>query len=404
MREGITRFGRRLIPVALLVLAACAEDHPQTMIRPVTEYGRIQTDLWGLVTWITVAILVVVFGALAVILVRFRDRPGRGDPKPIYGNSKLEIAWTVIPAVLILVIAIPTIRSIFLTQPKPPADALVIQVTGHQWWWEFHYPAQGVTTANEFYVPVGRPLALELSSADVIHSFWIPRLGGKKDANPVVRTPEGIPAPHQNTIVLEVDSAGEYLGQCAGFCGASHALMRMRAVAVSPAAFDAWVRDMKTPVEPSSDLAKQGKQIFLSSTCIACHTVEGTSAQGKIGPNLSLLGERWAIGAGALDNTPANVQRWVLHAPEIKDGIIMPGAEVGAGGMPPTGLSDEDARAVAAYLSDLRRPLYQGPVKPGAAVRRDSASPAAAPATDSATAGTAAPSSDSSVISAAQPR
>ncbi len=405
MREGIRRFGHRLVPGALVLLAACAGDHPQTMIRPVTEYGRIQIGLWAMVTWITVGILLVVFGVLAVILIRFRDRPGRPDPKPIYGNSKLEITWTAIPALIILFIAIPTIRSIFATQGKPPPDALEIQVTGHQWWWEFSYPQLGVTTANEFYVPVGRPVALELRSADVIHSFWIPRLGGKKDANPVVRTPEGVAPPHLNTIVLEVDSAGEYLGQCAEFCGASHAQMRMRAVAVSPAEFDAWVRDMKTPVEPSGELAKMGKEILLGSTCIACHTIEGTSAQGKLGPNLSLVGERWTIGAGRLDNTPENIQRWVLHAPELKDGIIMPGAEVGAGGMPPTGLSEEDAHAVAAYLSDLRRPLYHGPMKPASAPAPDSGAAAATVATDSAAAAPPSrPASDTTVTSAALPR
>jgi cytochrome c oxidase subunit 2 len=356
MQDGIPRLARRVVPGAFLLLAGCA-DYPQTMIEPVTEFGRIQIALWATVTWWTVGIMVVVFGALAFILVRYRERPDGARPKPIYGSTKLEIAWTVIPALIILAIAIPTIRAIFDTQADPPEDALVVEAIGHQWWWEFRYPELDLVTANEFYVPVGRPLALELRSADVIHSFWIPRLGGKKDVNPVPRTPEGVEPLHQNVISLTVDSAGNYLGQCAEFCGTSHAIMRMMAVAVEPEAFDAWVRDMKSAVEPSGEAAARGKEIFLRSTCIACHTIEGTTAQGKLGPDLTMFGERWSIAAGLMENTEENLTEWILHAPELKRGVIMPGANVGAGGMAPTGLSRADAEAIAAYLSDLRRPM-----------------------------------------------
>jgi cytochrome c oxidase subunit 2 len=357
MRDGIPRLTRRLVPGAFVLLAACAGEHPQTMIEPVTEFGRIQTALWSTVTWWTVSILVVVFGALGLILFRYRERPGRPAPKPIYGSTKLEITWTLIPALIILIIAIPTIQAIFTTQADAPEDALVIEAVGHQWWWEFRYPELGITTANEFYVPTDRPLALRLRSADVIHSFWIPRFGGKKDVNPVPRTPEGVDPLHLNQIVLEIDSAGSYLGQCAEFCGTSHAIMRMMAVAVEPEAFRSWAEDMQTPVEPSSELAARGREIFLSSTCIACHAIRGTSAQGRLGPDLSNFGERWSIGAGLLENTEENLAEWILHAPELKKGIIMPGANVAAGGMAPTGLSRDEAEAVAAYLHDLRRPM-----------------------------------------------
>ncbi len=356
MLDGISRLARRVLPGAFLLLAGCA-GYPQTMIEPVTEFGRIQIALWATVTWWTVGIMVVVFGALAYILVRYRERPDGKRPKAIYGSTKLEIAWTVIPAIIILVIAVPTIEAIFDTQADPPEDALVVEAIGHQWWWEFRYPELDLVTANEFYVPVGRPLALELRSADVIHSFWIPRLGGKKDVNPVPRTPEGVAPLHQNVISLTVDSTGEYLGQCAEFCGTSHAIMRMMAVAVEPEAFDAWVQDMKTSVEPSGERAARGREIFLRSTCIACHTIEGTSAQGKLGPDLTMFGERWSIAAGLMDNTEENLTEWILHAPDLKHGVIMPGANVGAGGMAPTGLSRADAEAIAAYLSDLRRPM-----------------------------------------------
>ncbi|MFP4054881.1 MAG: cytochrome c oxidase subunit II [Phycisphaerae bacterium] len=353
----MSRIARRAFAGAFLLLAGCAPEHPQTMVEPVSEFGRIQTALWATVTWWTVGIMVVVFGVLAYILVRFRAREGAPEPKPVYGSTKLEIAWTVIPALIILFIAIPTIQAIFDTQADPPEGALVVEAIGHQWWWEFRYPELDVVTANEFYVPVGRPLALRLRSADVIHSFWIPRFGGKKDVNPVPRTPEGVAPLHQNVISLTVDSAGEYLGQCAEFCGTSHAIMRMMAVAVEPEAFEAWVEDMRSPVEPSGELASRGRDEFLSSTCVACHTIEGTRAQGALGPDLTLFGERFSIGAGLMANTEENLTEWILHAPELKKGILMPGSAVGAGGMPPTNLSREDARAIAAYLSDLRRPM-----------------------------------------------
>ncbi len=357
MRDGIYIILRRVSPAALVLLAACAGDYPQTMLRPVSTYGEVQNDLWALVTWWTVGIMLVVFGALAYILVRYRARPDDPRPRPVYGHTGLEIAWTVGPAFIILFISIPTIQAIFATQSERPEDALVIESIGHQWWWEFRYPELGITTANQFYVPEGRPVALELRSADVIHSFWIPRIGGKKDVNPTPRTPEGVAPLHQNEIVFVADSAGDYLGQCAEYCGTSHAIMRMMARVVAPEDFDHWVEDARTSLEPVDELAIRGKEVFLRSTCIACHTVEGTTARGELGPNLTLFGERFSIGSGMMENTHANLTAWILRAPEIKKGILMPGAEVGAGGMPPTGLSREDAAAVAAYLLDLRRPL-----------------------------------------------
>lgn len=357
MRQGIPRITRWLAPGVVLLLTACAGEHPQTMLRPITDYGRIQSDLWATVTWWTVGIMLVVFGALTYILIRYRARPGDPPPKPIYGSTKLEIAWTIGPALIILFIAIPTIRAIFETQAEDPEDALVIQAIGHQWWWEFRYPELGVTTANQFYMPEGRPVSLHLSSADVIHSFWVPRLGGKKDVNPVVRTPEGVEPLHLNRIVLQADSTGDYKGQCAEYCGTAHAIMYMLARVVDEEEFQRWVEDIRTPVEPAGDLAARGREIFQRSTCIACHTIEGTSARGQLGPNLTLFGDRFSIAAGLMANNEENLTEWILHAPELKKGALMPGARVGGGGMPPTGLSREDARAIAAYLSDLRRPL-----------------------------------------------
>jgi cytochrome c oxidase subunit II len=379
MRDGFLRHARRLAPGAFVLLAACTGDYPQIMTDPVTEWGQIQIDIWALVTWWTIPILFVVFGVLAYILVRYRDRPGSARPQAVYGSTKLEILWTLIPALIVLFIAIPTIQAIFALQERAPEDALVIEAIGHQWWWEFRYPEEGIITANQFYVPVGRPLALKLRSNDVVHSFWIPRLGGKRDVNPVVRTPEGVRPLHLNQIVLTVDSTGEYLGQCAEFCGTSHAIMRMMAVAIEPAEYEAWVAAMRAPAEPAGPidpaepvdpvegpqpeppaapgaLASEGHDVFMRSTCIACHAITGTRAQGRLGPDLTMMGERFSIGAGLMANTEENMTEWILRAPELKKGIVMPGSQMEAGGMPPTGLSREDARAVAAYLASLRLP------------------------------------------------
>ena len=357
MRHGITRLLRWTTAGAVLLLTACSGEHPQTMLRPISEYGRIQGDLWATVTWWTVGIMVVVFGALAYILVRYRARPEDPRPKPVYGHTWLELAWTIGPALIILAIAVPTIQAIFETQAEAPEDALVIEAIGHQWWWEFRYPQLGITTANQFYLPEGRPVALALRSADVIHSFWVPRIGGKKDVNPTPRTPEGVDPLHQNEIVFVADSSGDFLGQCAEYCGTSHAIMRMLARVVPESDFELWVQDAQTSMEPAGELEARGREVFLRSTCVACHAVAGTTARGMVGPNLTLFGERFSIGAGMMENTRENLTEWILRAPEIKHGIIMPGAEIGAGGMPPTGLSREDAAAVAAYLLDLRRPL-----------------------------------------------
>ncbi|MEJ2679592.1 MAG: cytochrome c oxidase subunit II [Gemmatimonadota bacterium] len=254
---------------ALTALGGCAsEEYPQTTFQPVTGFGRIIDNLFHGVFWWTMLVLLVVFVVLGYVLIRFRERPDSPDPKPVYGNTVLEITWTVIPALIIVAILIPTIRGIFETQRAAPKDALVVEVIGHQWWWEFKYPSLGITTASQLVLPVGRPLDLRLHSADVIHSFWIPRLGGKRDVNPVRQMPNGEKPPHLNHISLTVDSVGEYPGQCAEFCGTEHGAMRMLAIAVPPSEFDAWAQRMKAGQDtaalsaPQDSLALRGKKKF----------------------------------------------------------------------------------------------------------------------------------------------
>jgi cytochrome c oxidase subunit 2 len=206
-------------------------------------------------------------------------------------------------------------------------------VRGWQWWWEFRYPDLGVVTANELHLPAGRPVVLHLEGPDVIHSFWVPQLGGKRDVTPG----------RLNRITLTPDAPGEYWGQCAEFCGASHANMGMRVFVRTAADFDAWVARQKAPPAEPGELAAAGKTVFASSACVGCHTIQGVSA-GVLGPDLTHFGSRTMLAAGMWPNTPENVAEWVKDPQRLKPGVKMPAL----------GLTDEQAKALAAYLTSLK--------------------------------------------------
>jgi cytochrome c oxidase subunit 2 len=343
---------------AVALLAACRGKHPQTTFHPVTEYGRKLNALFENTFIWTMIVLAVVWIVLLIIIVRFREKAGAPRPKPVHGSTKLEIAWTIGPALIVGFIAIPTIRGIFETQAKAPPNALVVEVIGHQWWWEFRYPEYGIVTANELHLPTGRPVDLVMWSADVVHSFWIPRLGGKRDVNPQpVRTAARMKewGPKVNHIVFTPEQPGDYPGQCAEFCGDSHAIMRVRGEVHTPEDFNVWIASMKTPVEPpAGSLAAQGKQIFTTHMCVACHTVVGTTAMGQLGPNLTGVGTRKYVGAGALPLTQGNLAKWITHPAGVKPGAKMPGTHEPGAGMPATGLTEQEVQAVAAYLASLK--------------------------------------------------
>lgn len=369
--------------VVALLTAGCAFDreaYPQSSIHPTSDFAAVIHDLYVDIFWWTLGILVVVWVALAYILVRFRARPDQPVPKQIHGHMGLEIGWTVAPALIVVAIAIPTIQAVFSTQQGDPENAMVVDVIGHQYWWEFRYPDTGLVTANEVHIPVDRPVSFRISSADVIHSFWVPMLGGKRDANPVRMRPEG-EDPTYNWIHLTAGETGTFWGQCAEFCGDSHSLMGFRVVVESDEEFQAWQAELAEPVvapqaaaadttEAPADaapadaapvqtaqvdpLVEQGRQIFHSQTCVACHAIAGTNAQGEIAPNLTLLGQRTSLAAGWLENTPENLVRWITAPQDIKPGALMPGVNVPGGNWPATNLTEEQVRAVAAYLYSLR--------------------------------------------------
>ena len=322
---------------AVLFLLGCGGPFPQSTLRPHSDFARATDVLFTDIFWWAAAVFVVVEALLLVALVRFRHREGRPAPKPTHGHTLMEIAWTLAPAAILVFVAVPTVRTIFATAGEAPADALKVDVIGHQWWWEFRYQELGLVTANELHVPLGRAVQLSITSADVIHSFWIPPLGGKRDAIPG----------HVTRIAFRPDQVGEYAGQCAEFCGASHANMRLRVVVESDSGFGRWATvQLEGPAAPApGTAAERGKAVFARSACIGCHTIQGVSP-GVIGPNLTHVGGRTTIASGLFPNDSTHLARWIADAPALKPGSLMTRMK------PP--LTDADIAALVAYLASLQ--------------------------------------------------
>jgi cytochrome c oxidase subunit 2 len=374
--------------ISTLALAGCEAggDYPQTTFRPVSEFGRLLNGVfYNTFNW-TMGIMLIVIALILFAAFRFRERPDSPTPEQIHGNTTLEIAWTIVPAIIVVFIGVPTISTVFDAQREPPEDALRIEVIGHQWWWEFRYPEYEIVTANEMWVPTDRPVSLAMRSADVIHSFWIPRIGGKRDVNPLPRRREGEAPKHDNYLLFTVEEPGQYLGQCAEYCGEAHAVMRMTVMAAEQQEFDSWVQRMRTggpqttglpPAQarqplfgqmpaptgagnpfraplPDAVLLEEGARIFQSSSCITCHAIAGTAAAGQVGPSLTMVGARPWIGAGASAMNHENLVAWIKDPQSVKPGTLMPGTRTAGGGLPPTGLTDQEVRAVAAYLLSLK--------------------------------------------------
>jgi len=343
------RSARRAKPFAVLAfatvligLAGCQGPFPQSTFSPVSEFGSDLSGLFEMIFWWGVAVFVVVEVGVVYVVIRFRARPGRPDPTPIHGHTALEIAWTLAPAMIIVFIAVPTIQVIWKDAGVDTSNALQVEVVGHQWWWEFRYPEYGIVTANDLHLPQGRPVEVQLTSVDVIHSFWLPRLAGKRDMI-LGRT---------NRLVFTPDSVGEFSGQCAEYCGVSHANMRFRAFVHAPDDFAAWVADQSSPPAAEATLTplqQQGVAAFravrspASNSCIACHAIQGVSF-GVSGPNLDHIGSRSRIGGGILDNTTENLAGWLRDPVALKPGSLMP----------TIGLSEADINALVAYLQSLR--------------------------------------------------
>ncbi len=305
-----------------------------------TPAYAIDTLAWFVIS-ICAGIALVVGSLIAYSIVRFRAREGDdgSEPPQVYGSNPMELAWTAVPVLIVFVLILTTARTIYTVQAAtPPPGALKVRVIGHQWWWEVRYPGLGIVTANEIHVPVSdgdnpAPTFLELESADVAHSFWVPRLAGKTDLIPNRKNTMWI-APHQS---------GTYLGQCAEFCGTEHALMLLRVVVQSRADWERWVAMQQKPAEESL-AASRGRRIFESTACVNCHMVRGTIANGHFGPDLTHLMSRETLAAGAAMNTPENLHIWIKDPDQIKPGVLMPAMN----------LSAADIDAITSYLESLR--------------------------------------------------
>ncbi len=389
-----------------IAAVSCNEAHPNTTLVPHSDFGREIDFLWDRLLLLGTIVFVLVEGALIFVVIKYRRRENQPTPPQTHGSTKLEITWTLIPAVILVFIAVPTVRTIFITQAQAAPGSLNIDVTGHQWWWEFRYPEYGVTTANEIYLPAGRTVNFRLRSADVIHSFWTPQLGGKRDVitnrtNYIWYTPDSSTA------------SSVWNGFCVEFCGSSHANMRFRVFTVTPEQFASWLAGQKMPAHfgavgptppaaasfastsggvapgyifprekipdyavphapiPSglnfttglTGSAARGKQVFSSSACIGCHSIAGNpAAMGITGPNLTHVGSRSTLAAGRYPNAAAYMALWIKNARAMKPDVIMP--TLGLDEYDPVlkakvtaatgGLTDQQIADIVAYLTALK--------------------------------------------------
>ena len=332
------RLRRLFLLVALaLVVVGCSvigiPDSPLNSLDPQGPFSRRIDALFWPVFWVATAIFVLVEGAVVIAAIVFRDRPGRPEPRQIHGNNKLEILWTVIPALILAGVAVPTVRGV-IELTSCGADAYPVEIIGHQWWFEYRYPGEGIDTATVLVIPAGREVCATMTSEDVLHNYWIPQLNGKRYL-----------VPGQETLLrLQADEPGEYRGQCAEFCGLSHSLMRAEVRAVTEEEFTAWIAAQKEPAAGTPEAA--GLEVFLNR-CTQCHTIDPVNVvveEAFNGPNLTHFMDRGWIAGGYLPYSRENLARWLSNPPDTKPGSYMPDLA----------LTQVEIDALTAYLETLR--------------------------------------------------
>lgn len=362
MRHKARKAFALAVPAMMIALTACGEkkDMPQDALSPDGKYARLTDNLWNAVFPLAVIVFVIVQVLVLWLIIRYRRK---GDdikePKQIHGNTKMEIGWTVLPALLLLFVGLISLRTLFeiSERPSPSSNPLQVQVIGHQWWWEFAYPmpeevkynektkeweqpncidsnVKCVRTANEMVIPVGRTIDATVQSKDVIHSFWVPKLAGKIDAT----------SGRTNYLLLEANKPGIYSGQCAEFCGLSHANMRIKVRAVTPKEYDQWFQQqMQGPSTQATEAEQAGATLFLQKGCAGCHEVNGIS-KGTVGPNLTHFMDRNTFAGALFENNNENLRRWLRNPPEEKPGSLMPNLD----------LSEDEITSLVAYLNSLK--------------------------------------------------
>ena len=404
-------FFRRWLAIALLLslvllVVSCTPSHPQSTFDAAGPVSKNQLNLFFVIFWAAVAVFIVVVGLLLYSVIRFRARPGQGIPSQVHGNRRLEIAWTIVPALLLMAIAVMTVRTIFDLE-NPPSDELVgvsgevqllsdelrrasedpladsdelqrlsdelrrlsgellrasedplrVEVIAHQWWWEVIYSDFNITTANEIRVPVYRDVSITLNSIDVIHSFWVPKLRGKKDVIPN----------NTNTTWFRADEVGIFQGQCTEFCGIAHALMRFTVIAETEEDFLKWIEGQQALAATPTGKAVEGAQLFASKGCVVCHTTTGPDTSGIAearhqaflagqpvthAPNLTHFASRLTFAGGISENTEGNLTRWLRDPEDFKPGNRMARLALSFND-PQFALSEEDISALVAYLRSL---------------------------------------------------
>jgi cytochrome c oxidase subunit II len=348
-----------LLAAAMFSLAACASavglDGPASTLNTTGDQARRIEELMGPIFWMGLVVFIIVEGFLVYTIIRFRRKPNSGIPAQVHGNTTIEIAWTIAPALIAVVVSVLTFR-VQAANAVLPANSLHITAIGHQWWFEFQYPGAGaegkpLTTATDMYIPVGQPVIVTLKGADVIHNFWVPKLAGKTYMIPG----------KTNYMSFTAEQPGVYLAACSEFCGEAHALMRFRVIALPRDQYDRWAAEAKiAPPETPAGAAllngdpARGKAIFLDAKkqCIACHVVDGTDAKGIVGPNLTYYGSRTTIAAGILPNTPENLAKWIQNPAAIKPGNLM--GKVITPTWVQQNLSQQEIADIVAYLHSMK--------------------------------------------------
>jgi cytochrome c oxidase subunit II len=325
----------------MIIEPAFGSDNVTNIFRPLSQPAQEIKETSALVLIICAVIFAVVAGLLVYAMVRYRHRAGdeASEPPQVYGSNQIELAWTVMPVLIVFVLILVTSRTIAdIQNRKPPPSSIQATVVGHQWWWEIRYPELGIVTANELHVPAStgdkhQPTFLKLQSADVAHSFWVPQLAGKTDLIPN----------RENLMWIEPTKPGTYLGNCAEYCGTQHARMLIRVIVHSPDDFDRWAKEQQQSALTETNTIA-GHKTFFANSCVNCHTIGGTLAQGKFGPDLTHLMSRETLGAGAIPNTPDNLRLWVRDPQKFKVGCLMPNMQ----------LTDQEVNQIAAYLQTLK--------------------------------------------------
>ncbi|WP_096435544.1 cytochrome c oxidase subunit II [Alteribacter populi] len=332
----------RVLPFSfiLLFLAGCGKQN-LSALDPQGPVADMQYSLINLSLLIMIFVIVVVAAIYIFVLVRFREKPGDNHiPKQVEGNKNLEIIWTVIPVLLLLILAVPNVMDTFtLADTEPEEDSIVVNVTGHQFWWEFEYPDLEISAGQDMYIPTDTKVIINLEASDVIHSFWVPALAGKQDNVPGI----------VNDMWFLAEEEGVYQGKCTELCGEGHWLMDFKVVAVDRDTFDTWAENMAEPsselVEPTSAVATEGREVY-EQNCLACHAVGGEGGNPQGGPDLTNFGERTVI-AGYLDYNDENLEDWIRQPEELKPGNVMPAFDH-------DDINDDEMAALIEYLNTLK--------------------------------------------------